>query len=126
MSPSRSQVWLIAALAAGLLSAFLLPAVGVGSDVVLPIVGVVFAICGVSGLVSAALLASGQLQPSRRWGASPLGVVPKAITPLCMAWFIFSPASTEHVPWFVGLLVVVPMVLGFRIDQRAWERHHAT
>jgi hypothetical protein len=126
MTTSRSRALLVVALIAGFVSALVLARVGVGSEVVISIAGVVLAICGVGGVVSAVLLASGHIRPSRRWGASPLGVVLKAIAPLSLAWLTFRSADTQHLPWFVGFVPAIALVVGVLIDQRAWKRHHAT
>jgi hypothetical protein len=85
--------------------------------------GTLFLVGGGANLVTAWLLHVGRMAPSRRWGASPLGMALQGLA-WTMCGLIALVTSIE--PRWVGMLIaLVPtalLVIGFRVEHAAQQR----
>ena len=116
MSAARSRMLLLAACAAGLVSAFAWPEQAMALIVVVPLAA------GAFQLVIAALLASGRRQPGR-FGYSVRGTVLCALSSLSLGVMAIPGLTLDHVVgglWAAGTVTL--FLLGMTVENRAHAR----
>ena len=122
MSNSRTRAVLGGTLVVGLAIGAFAGAFGIHVGWLLPLAAMIFVVSGVGHLVLAVLLGRGSLKPSRRWGASPVGHLLKAVAWLTIGVLYFARPTAAQVPWYIALLPAVVLLFGFRFEKEAHER----